>query len=225
MNPKWQNLPAVFIAGVIGGLAGWLIGISTSGGSAGSHWMVDLAAGIFGGGIAAVIGVFLLANTDPSQFPKIVSFALVCGLSWPAIIAAGKNLLADATIHKEITSATESIEKDLAKPSPATVNVKTLEADTTKLAEKLPSVTDPSLRQNAVQTAAKAVDKLEAVGMEKPEAVSALEAIGKKAGASGSDNIKAAATESLGNISKSESASPEVRQKATPAFSALGGSF
>ena len=36
-------------------------------------------------------------------------------------------------------------------------------------------------------------------------------------------DFKAAATESLGNISKSESASPEVRQKATAAFSALGG--
>jgi len=33
--------------------------------------------------------------------------------SWPAIIAAGKNLVADATIHKEIAKATESIEKDL----------------------------------------------------------------------------------------------------------------
>lgn len=220
MNTKWQNLQWVLAAGAIGGLAGWVIGVSNSG-NVGSHWAIDFIAGIFGGAIAATIGVFLLANTDPSQFPKIVSFALVCGLSWPAIIATGKNLVANATTHKEIATATDNIEKDLAKASSAPADIKALASNTTKLAEKLPSVTDPSLRQDAVQTATKAVAKLETVASDKPEAVSALEAIGKKAAASGSENIKAAAQGSLETISKSQRASPEIRAQATAAFTAL----
>jgi len=224
MNANWQNLPSVFIAGVIGGLAGWLIGVSSSG-SAGSHWAIDLAAGVLGGGIAGAIGVFLLANTDPSQFAKMMTFALVCGLSWPAIIATGKNLVANATTHKEIANATDNIEKDLANPSSAPTDIKSLASNTTKLAEKLPSVTDPSVRQDAVQTATKAVDKLETAAADKPEAVSALESIGQKAKASGSENIKAAAQGSLESISKNERASPQIRAQASAAFTALGGKF
>lgn len=221
---KWQNLQWVFIAGAIGGLAGWVIGVSNSG-NAGAHWAIDLIAGIIGGSVAAAIGVFLLANTDPSQFPKLITFALVCGLSWPAIIATGKNLVANATTHKEIANATDNIEKDLAKPSSAPADIKSLASNTTMLAERLPSVTDPSVRQDAVQTATKAVDKLETVAADKPEAVSALESIGKKAKASGSENIKAAAQGSLESISKNGRLSPEIRAQATAAYTALGGKF
>ncbi len=220
MNTKWQNLQWVLIAGAIGGLAGWIIGVSNSG-NAGSHWAIDLMAGIVGGAIAATIGVFLLANTDPTQFAKLITFALVCGLSWPAIIAAGKNLVANATTHKEIATATDNIEKDLAKPSSAPADIQSLASNTTKLADKLPSVTDPGLRQDAVQTATKAVDKLETSAPGKPEAVSALEAIGKKAAASGSENIKAAAQTSLETISKSQRVSPEIRAQAMAAYNAL----
>src|SRR5438105_1769555 len=220
---KWQNLPSVMVSGAVGGLLAWLIAASSTG-SIGSHWPIDLPMGILGGAIAAGAGVFLLANTDPTQLPKMVVFAAICGLSWQGIIATAKNLVNEATTHKDVAQARENINKDLAKTQPSVPEIQSLASNTTKVAEKLPSVTDPELRKEAVQTATKAVNKLEMVAFEKPEAVSALEEIGKGAAASGSATLKAAVKESLQAISSSDQAPPETRRRAAKAVDALSKS-
>ena len=58
----------------------------------------------------------------------------------------------------------------------------------------------------------------------KPEAVSALEEIGKGAAASGSATLKAAVKESLQAISSSDQAPPETRRRAAKAVDALSKS-
>jgi hypothetical protein len=220
MNSRWQGLPWVAVAGAIGGLAAWFIGASNSG-TIGAHWMIDLLAGIFGGALAAAAGVFLLANTDPSQFAKMITFAAFCGLTWRPIIATGVNLVNEATTHKEIAKATQTVDQNLATAVPNTLQIQNLTSATTVLAEKLPSITNLQLRQEAVQTVTRAVYKLQSAAFDKPEAVSALEEIGKQAGASGSSNLRAAAKDSLQTISTSNKASPEIKQKAAMALEAL----
>ncbi len=220
MNAKWQNLQWVLLAGAVGGMSGWVIGVSNSG-SAGSHWPTNLLAGILGGGVAGAIGVFLLANTDPTQFPKILTSALVCGLSWQAILETGKSLAVGAKNNRDLAKATQKIDEGLTTSTPDSAQIQTLANNTTKVAEKLPAITDPELRKDAVQTATKAVDKLQIAALEKPEAVSALERIGKQASASGSKNLEVAAKESLKTISTSDKASPEIKRRATAAFETL----
>jgi hypothetical protein len=218
-----KNIVWVLFAGAVGGLVAWLVAAQASG-SVGLHWAIDLAAGILGGAVAGAIGVFLLANTDPNQFAKFVTFALVCGLSWQAILAAGKNLVVNAQANKEVTKATEKIDQGLAKNSPNSAEIQSLATNTNKLSEKLSSVVDSNLRKEAVQTATKAVDKLEIAATDKPEAVAALEDIGKRAAANGSKTIEFAAKESLRNISTSEKAPEETRRKAALAATALSAS-
>jgi hypothetical protein len=109
----------------------------------------------------------------------------------------------------------------LAKNSSDSAEIQSLATNTNKVSEKLPSVVDSNLRKEAVQTATKAVDKLEILARDKPEAVAALEDIGKSAAASGSKTIEVAAKESLRNISTSEKAPEETRRKAALAATAL----
>jgi hypothetical protein len=220
MNAKWQNLQWVLLAGAVGGITGWVIGVSNSG-SAGPHWPTNLVAGVLGGAVAGAIGVYLLANTDPTQFPKILTFALVCGLSWQAILETGRSLAVGAKNNRELAKATEKIDEGLTKSAPDSAQIQTLADNTTKVAEKLPAITDPQLRKDAVQTATKAVDKLQTAAFENPDAVSALEQIGKQASASGSTNLEVAAKESLKTISTSNKASPLIKQRATAAFEKL----
>jgi hypothetical protein len=144
---KWQNLPIVLAAGAIGGLLAWLIGVSNSG--VGPRWFLEIPTHIFAGAFAGAAGVFLLANTDPTQFARMLVFGAFCGLSWPAIVATTKNLVNQATTNNQILNAKDKVTEVLAKPSPSGQDIQQLESNTVKLAETLPAVTNPDLHKDA----------------------------------------------------------------------------
>jgi membrane associated rhomboid family serine protease len=86
----FRPLLYVMIAGAVGGLTSWLL-----------QWLAGLTPfqkpAIFGipalvvvGAVAAVLGVYLIANSDTTELRHTLAFALVCGVFWQPVFDAAK---------------------------------------------------------------------------------------------------------------------------------------
>jgi hypothetical protein len=94
MTPKQANWIHVFTAGIVVGLIAWLIAATFPGYLKQVDSLpLDVAKYLLGGGIAAMAGVYIIANTDTSHFPKAVTFAALCGLSWSTVIEAAGSVV------------------------------------------------------------------------------------------------------------------------------------
>jgi len=71
MTPKQASWLHIFTAGIVGGLIAWLIAATFPGYlKQADRLPLDVAKYLLGGGIAAMVGVYIVANTDTSHFPK-----------------------------------------------------------------------------------------------------------------------------------------------------------
>lgn len=88
MKPETRTLLFVAIAGAVGGFTSWLL-----------QWLAGLApfqkpaslgipALIVVGGVAAIFGVYLIANSNIKELPHTLVFALLCGVFWQPIFDA-----------------------------------------------------------------------------------------------------------------------------------------
>ena len=93
MKPEAKSLLYVAIAGAVGGFTSWLL-----------QWLAGLApfqkpasegipALIVVGGVAAVFGVYLLANSNIRELPHTLAFALLCG----ALVSQPHGTVRDST--------------------------------------------------------------------------------------------------------------------------------
>jgi hypothetical protein len=200
---NWKEFFTITTAGAVGGLLGWLISQTASG--LDTNWCLTLPTAILGGFVAGGVGVYVIASTDTSKIMRAIFFAALCGISWQPVLETGKSILNKATTDKTVATAKGEIEKQVAQTAdqPASSqDIQTLTDSTIKVAEKLPSVTDPALKDSARLTAINGIKHFKFLALKKPdEAVSGLEEIGKRASASGSVNIKAEVMQQLGAIS------------------------
>lgn len=197
-NINWKEIGIVVAFGAIGGLLAWLIAAANSG--LGVRWGFVLATGVLCGAAAAGAGVYLLANTDTKNAPRCIFFALFCGVCWQPIFESVKNTVKDATVHKELANAKNQVESALSATGNggSQADITKIVEGTGKLGDTLPATNDPELRKEALQTVSKAFAQIQKFSETKPvEASMALEAIGKRAAASGSVAVKLSAKESL----------------------------
>ena len=220
MNSK--EFFSITIAGAVGGLLTWLI--SQTSGGLDSNWYLTLPTGVLGGFIAAGVGVYLIANTDTSKLTRAIFFAALCGMSWQPILETGKNLVSKATINKSVADAANEIDKKVSNTTgqtASTADIQALVSSTAKVADKLPSVSDPGLQSNARMTAINAIKHLKFLVPQNPDqAVNGLQEIGRRASASGSINLKSEAIEQLRQIS-SEPQQGSAQAKAAEALRSL----
>ena len=200
---NWKEFFTITIPGAVGGLLGWLISQTVSGLDA--NWYLTLPTAVLGGFIAGGVGVYVIASTDTSKIMRAIFFAALCGISWQPVLETGKSIVNKATTDKTVATAKGEIEKQVAQTTsqPATSqDIQALTNSTIKVAEKLPSVTDPALKDEARLTAIKGIKHFQFLALKKPdEAISSLQEIGKRASASGSVNIKAEVMQQLSAIS------------------------
>ena len=207
---NWKEIAIVSGCGAVGGLLAWLIAAVSSG--LALNWQLGLCTAILGGAVAAGAGVYLLANTDTSNAPRCIFFSVFCGVCWQPIVEAGKNLVNEATVHKEVASAKKEVDDKLGQTAAGTSpkDISVITDSTGKLAEKLPEVTNPELRQDALKTVDKAFAQIKIFGKQNPDqAATALVAIGRKAAASGSSTVRVSAREALEAV-RDGSSTPEI---------------
>jgi hypothetical protein len=200
---NWKEFFSITIAGAVGGLLGWLISQTSSG--LDGDWYLTLPTWILGGFVAAGVGVYVIASTDTSKMMRAIFFAALCGISWQPVLETGKSIVNKATTDKTVSTAKDEITKKVAQTTDQTATSQDIQAltnNTIKIAEKLPSVTDPGLKDDARLTAINGIKHFKFLAQKRPdEAVNSLEEIGKRAAASGSVNLKSEVIQELSAIS------------------------
>lgn len=153
-------------AGAFGGALSWAYSITLGlplhlGGTGAVLLSILLGAG------AALVGVYVLANTDLSQVGRALAFAVLCGFSWQIIYQAGQSTVNRLQAKDAVASSaknTEIITQQLAAAPAAKKDevVKELAGQTTSLL-----------------TAAEKADSKEAEKKATSVSISALQALGQ----------------------------------------------
>jgi hypothetical protein len=195
MKPETRSLLYVAIAGAVGGLTSWLL-----------QWLAGLApfqrpafegilALIVVGGVAAVFGVYLLANSDLKQMNHTLAFALLCGVFWQPVFEAARLYIQHSTTQYDAAqqqTKTGDLASALPNADPATVKNKMENTTntTTELLSKLPNVQDSDLRSKVVEQSNQAVEVVSKAADKAPDAtVANLQKIGETAAQNGQPEV------------------------------------
>jgi len=139
---KQATWPHILTAGVIGGFFAWLLsGTFPNYQTETISFTRELLKYLLGGGIAAMAGVYLLANTDTSKVPWALTFAAVCGLSWEPVIQSAQETINRAKDRDLAQMVKEALEagKAVKASDPSEEDIKKLVDATLKAANGLPA--------------------------------------------------------------------------------------
>jgi hypothetical protein len=117
-NTDWRDFVFVLTAGGVGGLFSSLYDIfEKKGVESICVYLVTIPVGCILGALAALVGVYLIANTDRKALPRCVVFALMCGFVWQPVIQAGRSLITNQMTSKdaEASKLAESAATDAGK--------------------------------------------------------------------------------------------------------------
>lgn len=168
MKKVFQNL-AVLVPtlGAIGGIAGWLVGLLSSK----ENWAMNFALGVFLGGFASYLFVFLLANTDRTDKHRLAALSLAAGFCGSPVLDMIRQFIDQ---KREKGSANE---------------VAALIQEAEKLAEKAETATDPKEKtalaeqiDTKVSEATNHLPKIDSLNLRTalaPDVKSLLERLGK----------------------------------------------
>ncbi len=192
---KQRHFYYVLVAGVVGGLGSWFWSITYG---TPLKLPIPLAASVclFFGGLAALVGVYVLANSDVSNLPRLVAFSLLCGLFWKPVLDSGRTYVEQKQqverAENDVRAALENLQGTPPGASEAAVR-KAADA-TGRLLQLSGPLGDARLDASATEHTRTLVQLVEEKTLAAPEssamASSALEQV--KTAATESQNLKAA---------------------------------
>ncbi len=206
MKAQLRPLLLVAVAGAIGGLTSWLL-----------QWLAGLTpfqkpaslgipALVIVGSVAAVFGVYMMANSNTKELPHTLAFALVCGVFWQPVFDATKLYAANSfTEHQasQQSDVVQALTKTVATDNGSGVQDKVNQATTvtTDVLTKLPSVHNEQLRQKIVSQTNQTVDVIGDASVKAPEAsIANLEKIGQVAAQNGQTEVASHVLAKLNSI-------------------------
>ena len=195
MKPEMRSLLLVAVAGAVGGFTSWLL-----------QWLAGLApfqkpaslgipALIVVGGVAAVFGVYLIANSNIKELPHTLAFALLCGVFWQPIFDASKLYIQHSVSVRQGSqqqNMTQNLAAVVASGNENAVKTKLDETTnaTTEVLSSLSTVQDSELKQKLVEQSNQAVDQVSKASDKAPDAtVENLQRIGEAAIQSGQPEV------------------------------------
>ena len=195
MKPEMRSLLLVAVAGAVGGFTSWLL-----------QWLAGLApfqkpaslgipALIVVGGVAAVFGVYLIANSNIKELPHTLAFALLCGVFWQPIFDASKLYIQHSVSVRQGSqqqNMTQNLAAVVASGNENAVKTKLDETTnaTTEVLSSLSTVQDRELKQKLVEQSNEAVDQVSKASDKAPDAtVENLQRIGEAAVQSGQPEV------------------------------------
>jgi hypothetical protein len=219
MQPKLRTPALVALSGAVGGLASGALQVLNGLKPFNGSTVFVMFALPFVGALAAMIAVYLIANSDTEKLAHTLGFALVCGIFWQPVIASAK-LYVDHVETQHQTSglrdSNQALANGLKNPTPEVRNEVTRSGDTAaSLLEKLPNVQDAELRKEVIQESKAAVDNIQTAASATPDSsIKSLEKIGVAAAQNGQTEVAQHALVKLGEI---RAENPQASSAATQA--------
>jgi hypothetical protein len=213
----FRPLLYVMIAGAVGGLTSWLL-----------QWRAGLTPfqkpAIFGipalvvvGAVAAVLGVYLIANSDTTELRHTLAFALVCGIFWQPVFDAAKLYVTHSVTEHQASAqaqANDTLSASAKVQDPAGIKSKVADvaAITAQVLGRAPSVQDTDLKDKVVAQSNQSIEAIGKASDKAPQqAIQSLQAIGEAAVQSGQTDV---ARPALGQLSTIEAQNPSVAVEA-----------
>jgi len=220
---RWKVPACVFAAGALGGLASWCV-----------QWLIGatpydkplygvIPSLIVVGGLAAIFGVYLLANSDTDQVTRTLVFAVACGVFWQPVIDSARNFVSQTSAASQAASLQTASQElgQLAASNDGSVQPKVVETSrrTADLLQKLPGLADPDLKAKVVAETMRAVDQIDAASAKAPDtSVNALQEIGVAAVKNGQITVARHVLRRLDDIAARD---PKVADQAKAATSSI----
>jgi hypothetical protein len=194
--------------GAVGGLVSWIIQAGGGAKPFGWAWYAGIPSLLILGAVAAVIGVYLIANSDTTELRHTLSFAVVCGIFWQPVIQAGQTYVTQ-TVAQYDSSAVQTASEDLSKAvqnnSASDVRQRVTDTSnrTVELLQKIPTVGDPAVKSRLATDSKGAIMAIAKASKQNPtESIDALQKVGVVAAQNGEVDVAAEAVKSLKEIER-----------------------
>lgn len=227
--PSAVTAPAflVLLSGAVGGLVYWVLQVATGISPFGFPWYGGIPASLLVGGVAAFLGVYLLANSDTTsrwEIKHTLSFALVCGMTWSTVLAGAK---------QQVASVTGSVKADTSQNQTTSLQNSLNSGDRTEVSAKLPDVgqaaaqamqalsstADDQVKTKILANSQDAVKTIIAASKVDPaKGIDALRTVGTNATGASASGIRLSVVDALTSIEKTN---PELAQQAMAARQAV----
>jgi hypothetical protein len=212
---QFRMIAMVAGSGAVGGLVAWVLQAASGGRLLPFSWYESVPAALLLGGVAAGIGVYVLANTDLKQVGRAVFFSVLCGMFFRPVFKAGGDFLSGVLTQASAQSQSSDVQQSTqelnqavtAQPSEQvqTAVQKTGEKTAT-LVQQSATVPDEALKADLQAKSAKAVDAIVAAAPKAPDSsVKSLYQIGLAAKKTDQMNLTLHVLESLQKIETSSS--------------------
>jgi len=220
---EWKTFGSVFGFGAIGGLASWCIQLLIGVAPYNKPAYLVLPLLVVVGGIAAALGVFLIANSDTKELKHTLAFAIACGVFWQPVIQSARSFVGQTSTASQ-TATLQSANDEVAKA--ATSGTGNLPAKvamasklTTDLLSKVSATPDADVKAGVVAESTRTVDQISAAAPRAPEeSLGALQAIGEAAVKSNQTEVAKRVLYKLDTISAQN---PQLADKAKAASSSI----
>jgi hypothetical protein len=97
----------VGVAGMIGGFGSWVLATVIGPQPLIDHTILAILGYMFLGTLAGLLGVFLVAKTDPTAPGHALAFSLACGIFWSPVIASVEALV----VREEVEERAQQVEE------------------------------------------------------------------------------------------------------------------
>jgi hypothetical protein len=200
----------VLLSGAVGGMVYWILQVATGVMPFGSRWYGSVPAALLVGGVAAFLGVYLLANSDTThgELKHTLAFALVCGITWSTVIAGAKQQVISATSAVKADAAqdkTVSLQKAIVAGNSAEVSAKVSDAASaaSQAVQTLSSITDDQVKAKIVDNSQEAVKTIfQAAKIDPAASIAALKTVGTTATDVGAMGVRVSVIDALSSIEK-----------------------
>lgn len=185
--------------GAAGGFVSWLYS-ETLGTKLALPMLAAIAACIVLGATAALISVYVIANTDVSNIRRLLAFAVICGISWKPIIDSSVTYVNQKRTAGEADEASNRAVESLGAATSAQPGaVAAATKATTDLLTTSDQLKDPELERKAVARTEELIKTLSTKG-DDPAAAVALTEIKIAARETGNEHLATLATTELGKF-------------------------
>ena len=208
------HMKYVLAGGAAGGFVSWVYS-ETVGTKMALPMLGAIAACFVLGAAAALISVYVVANSDVNNTPRLLAFAVICGLFWKPVLDSSVSYVNQkrdaAASNQKSAEALQTLDSATATAQPAAVAAAT-EA-TTDLLRTSDRLNDPELQKTAAARTEELISAISEKGGSNPTAaVAALTEVRVAAEATGNPHLAGLANVEIRKLEPRTRVAPRIER-------------